>query len=316
MSVTTGKEHSPNPTPTDDLVSHVFGYNITVGPPDITGVEEFSASPTNSVIMGTNKPLLIETQTVDPVHYYSENLKETSGTKTYSFGDITVWKPGTTNNQITFSLNLLGPVPTIFEIDYLTPPLGGTSNLYVNGKHVWPGPNNYYGAKAFIDASFLKSGENELTLKTKELITSITVRSIEVQAEYFWTAFLEGSLGTGGSLSKEVDLTVGNTDTESETNQFSETLGCSGTLEGIGSSLTSALSTSETHSVTISEQATEKKTFTQNCPDGAKSLTFQTWQLCVKFTVGNKTLTIHPPSEVGGKTISRTYEETKPASFN
>jgi hypothetical protein len=310
MSVTTKTEKSKNPTPTDDLVSHLFGYNITVGPPQITGVEEFSASPTTSVIMGTNKPLLIETQTVDPVHYYSKNLEESSRTKSASTGAGSVWNPATTNNQITFTLTLSGPIPTILEIDYLTPPFLRTSNLYVNGKHVWPGPNNYYVTKAFIDASFLKAGENELILATRELVSSVTVSSIEVQAEYYWTSFLDGSLGPGGSSSKEVDLMIGNTDTTTETNQFSETLGCSGTLDGIGSSLTSALSTTETHSVTITEQTTEKKTFKQSCPSDATSLTYQIWQLCVKFTVGDKTLTIRPPSGIGGQIISRTYKET------
>ena len=309
MSVTTKTEKSKNPTPTDDLVSHLFGYNITVGPPQITGVEEFSASPTTSVIMGTNKPSLIETQTVDPVHYYSDNLKESSGTKSASTGAGSVWNPATTNNQITFTLKLSGPIPTILEIDYLFMQLF-PADLYVNGQHVWPTPNITSYTKAFIDASFLKAGENELILATKQLVSSVTVSSIEVQAEYYWTSFLDGSLGPGGSSSKEVDLTIGNTDTTTETNQFSETLGCSGTLDGIGSSLTSALSTTETHSVTITEQATEKKTFKQTCPSDATSLTYQIWQLCVKFTVGDKTLTIRPPSEIGGQIISRTYKET------
>ncbi|MBX2831136.1 MAG: hypothetical protein KTR23_08170 [Rhodospirillales bacterium] len=310
MSGTTKTQHVKNLTPTDDLSTYLFGYNITIGPPKITGVEEFSASPTTSVIMGTNKPI-IETQTVDTVHYYSKNLKETSGTKTFGPGDLNSWDPSSTNDQITFTLNLPGPAPTILEIAYLFIPFSGTAaTLYVNGQQVWPGPNNPSYTKAFIDASFLKAGDNELILATKQLVKSVTVSSIEVQAEYFWTSLLTGSIRQGGTFSKEIDITLGNSDTDSETNQFSETLGGSGSLKGIGLSLSAALSTSETHSVTISEQVTKKQTVTQSCPDNAKSVTFQMWQLCVKFTAGDKTLTLRPPSEIGGEIISRTYEET------
>jgi len=304
-------------SPEDDLTLPIYGYNATQGPPKITAEEVFQATPTNLYSLGDNTSAMINTQTVNPVHYYASNLKETSGCRTGKTYKGTAWFPNIDKDPgyITFDLNLPSQVAVLLEFNCVSWAMCGEVVLEVNGTNVWSYNSPAKEYSVVVRPSLLQKGPNTLKFATRGFseicfgLISLTASTIAVKAEYYWQSICQGVVQSGGSDSQTVSVSHGNNSTTSETKQFSESLGVSATLHDIGLSLSGSLSTTDSHSVTISEQVTISHKVDMSCPSDCSSVTFQIWQLCVKFTAGNDQLLVIPASENGGTYIQRSFNK-------
>ncbi|WP_288350888.1 hypothetical protein [uncultured Thalassospira sp.] len=309
-------------SPEDDLILPIYGYTATQGPPNITAEEDFQATPTNLYLLGDNTSAMIKRQTVNPVYYSAPNLRETSGCKTTRWDNRTAWFPNQDQkpNYITFDLNLPSQVAVLLEFNCTAENLAYGAievALEVNGVNVWSYKDNSQGNEfsVVVRPSLLQKGANTLKFTNRFPtifgLFSLTASTVAVKAEYYWQSICQGVLQSGGSESQTISTIHGNNSTTSETRQFSESLGVSATLHDIGLSLSGSLSTADSHSVTISEQVTVSRKVDMTCPSDCSSVTFQIWELCVKFTAGDYHLSVIPTSEHGGTYAQRSYNTKK-----
>ena len=305
-------------SPQADTLINIYGYDVTVGPPEITAPEEFQASPSPMHHLADNSAAMIPNQSVDPIHYYAANLKETSDSPTKRINDQVAWVDP---DGVTFELNL----PDVAPVQLLMMHTGHSYvTLEVNGQIVWQKFVSPFFSNITIPAEQVKKGKNKLHFKASSFpyidfgITSLHVGTVEVRLDYYWQTILNALVVPGNSLNKSVGVKEGNTSTTSETTSMSISLGASGTLKSIGLSLSASLSTSKSHSITISKETEITHEVQQSCPADCSSVTYQEWVLCLSFTTitrmvfdsGKKSLTVTPSGE-NQYFIARTFEEKK-----
>ncbi len=282
----------------------IFGFDITQGPPQPLGPQQFTASPTPQQIIQTIAGGLPSSQTI--------TFNSAAPTPTSLFSPSPAGGHGNYQKQYN-AWSMSGPVqytldlsqPCLLQVVFSVAEMNvngvvpATLTLTVNGNQLPPvtdSNDNYHAVTFLVPASATISGINNLNLSTTTtiLLQSVTASSTppaDLSMSYSWVCVYEGYVPPDGSVSQATSIQSGTTDSESTTIAFAESIGLQvNASEGvpfddISEQLTLGFTATQSYqsTVTVSESTTTTETLEVTPAPGTPGVTFQFWQVCIVF---------------------------------
>lgn len=295
----------------------VFGFAIDQPPPPMTTFEVFPASPTSPVALATSTTNAVPPQTIvlDSNHAVAAfddpltpglvqlSLQSLDGAG-FDSGHIDVGNGG----EVKLTLTLDAPVNVTFGVELAAVTYGAHDTeltIEANGTHVvsrqHDNDQNWHWLTFTIPAALLVAGQNTLKIYATESkygfwvqAASVSSESVPVTAYYFWQTVAQGSVTPSGINEVQVAVTSGTSNTTTEIETFSETVGgkvgagaVADLLGGISAGLSFSFTHTSTtqHSITVSQSTTTTTTVGVAKPASPVSVAYQVWQIGLTFAV-------------------------------
>jgi hypothetical protein len=309
--------------PDHPFFQHVYGWKITQGPPWPTSINESPPAPSAPVALGKTSNQTVPLQSLNLRERPPPpcaNLKVVAPNDAYDSGQRGYRALNMSRSPIPYPLVALKlPAPTSVRVTIMAKAVSHSSDVEMTVNLTKKKPANArqrvhmheFRPNVFVlTPDLLKEGENHLFFWNVGdgptiVINEITAESdkIEIDGSYHWDK-ITGSLAYPGEpYSQENSIAWGVSQSKSQTLSFTEAVGAEvgAGLEGLSAKLNASFSATESVNSTIefTESRTVQKILTIKCPEGAKAILGEWWQLVFEFKTSNgKTLTQRVPTSV------------------